>query len=238
MNARLPPGPLPLLQIVQSHSVLSLWGSHARLLVLDADEFLAPATPRLSLPQMLAPGGCLAEQRPECLMFFRQDIHTAERPLDKPSAEPGWWFGGAQASPLPRYKYASQHPRLPKVMVDPNHVLPLMVHYTAICNGQSEPAGGASNGTLRSACDALVPCTWVPQDCATMYHVSPSAPSVDGAPAGCSRVPVAPPAFRATTLSSTPLFSLVCQCRCPTCTPAARSPSTQRPSTLLTGSGC
>jgi hypothetical protein len=168
------PAPRLLLraQIVQSHSVLSFWGSHARLLMLDADEFLAPATPRQTLPRLLGPGGCLAEQRPECLMFFRQDIYTADRPLNKPSVEPGWWASSTEPSPLPRYKYISQLPRLPKVMVDPNHVLPVMVHYTAICDGQSELASGGSNDTLHSACDALAPCTWVPQDCATMYHVS------------------------------------------------------------------
>ncbi len=61
-------------QIVESHAVLSQWGRHVRLLIVDPDEFFVPATSRDTVARMRGPGGCLAPLREECVMVTRRDV--------------------------------------------------------------------------------------------------------------------------------------------------------------------
>lgn len=50
-------------------------------------------------------------------------------------------------------------------------VLPIDVHYSAICTGLAEVASNLSTTKLRSGCTERVPCMWVPKDCAWLAHI-------------------------------------------------------------------
>lgn len=86
----LPPTPAPPPQVVESHAVLSQWGRHVRVLIVDPDEFFVPATSRDTLARMRGPGGCLAPLREECVMVTRRDIfpHQVRRPRGTRGAPP------------------------------------------------------------------------------------------------------------------------------------------------------
>ncbi|KAL4423957.1 hypothetical protein ABPG75_001258 [Micractinium tetrahymenae] len=60
--------------IVESHAVLSQWGRHVRVLIVDTDEFFVPTTSHDTVARMRAPGGCLAPLREECVMVTRRDV--------------------------------------------------------------------------------------------------------------------------------------------------------------------
>ncbi|PSC70646.1 sidekick isoform X1 [Micractinium conductrix] len=133
------------LQVVESHAVLSMWGQHARALVMDLDEFFVPAKAGDRLPAMLSQG-CLARLRPECLYFSRYNIFPHDG-SGEPVVEPPLW---RQQGPNPLRRYRWRSPQTsPKALVDGSRVLPMSVHFTAICSGTSEVADGSSTGKLR-----------------------------------------------------------------------------------------
>ena len=61
-----------------SHSVLSFWGEHVRVLVADIDEFVVPLRRGDTLPKLLS-SGCLASRPPECLYIQRRNVFTHGR---------------------------------------------------------------------------------------------------------------------------------------------------------------
>ncbi|KAL4434828.1 hypothetical protein ABPG77_005355 [Micractinium sp. CCAP 211/92] len=157
------------LQIVESHAVLSQWGRHVRLLIVDPDEFFVPATSRDTVARMRGPGGCLAPLREECVMVVRRDIFPRKLPVDPPPDEASWWLGGQ--FPLRRYRFASDPPLPPKLLLNPNKVFPIDVHFSGICTGSAEVADNSSAAPLRSGCTSRAPCSWAKEDCAWIAHV-------------------------------------------------------------------
>lgn len=157
------------LQVVESHAVLSQWGRHVRVLIVDPDEFFVPATSRDTLARMRGPGGCLAPLREECVMVTRRDIFPHQYPVEPPPDEKSWWLGGK--FPLRRYRFASNPPYPPKLLLNPNKVFPIDVHFSGICTGTAEVADNSSAAPLRSGCTARAPCSWAAEACVWIAHV-------------------------------------------------------------------
>ncbi|KAL4434827.1 hypothetical protein ABPG77_005354 [Micractinium sp. CCAP 211/92] len=156
--------------IVQSHAVLSQWGRHVRLLIVDPDEFFVPATSRDTVARMRGPGGCLAPLREECVMVTRRDVFPRKFPVDPPLNETSWWLDSR--FPLRRYRFASRPPLPPKLLLNPNKVFPIDVHFSGICTGSAEVADNSSAAPLRSGCTPRAPCSWAPQDCVWIAHIA------------------------------------------------------------------
>lgn len=95
----------------------------------EHDEFLIPGKPKKALPDLLA-DGCLADLRPECLYFSRQSIFPHNgfgSGVRQP--EPALWDATGGGNPLRYYRFSVPHD-FPKAFVDPNHVLPVSLHWT------------------------------------------------------------------------------------------------------------
>ncbi|KAL4442074.1 hypothetical protein ABPG77_011335 [Micractinium sp. CCAP 211/92] len=159
-------------RVVQAHSVLSFWGRNVRVLVNEHNEFLIPGKPKKTLPDLLG-DGCLADLRPECLYFSRQSIFAHNgfgSGVKQP--EPALWDATSGGNPLRNYRFAVQHD-FPKAFVDPNHVLPVSLHWTSACVGNSSIANGRTGKKkLRSQCGYFTHCEWVPQECGYVGHVA------------------------------------------------------------------
>ncbi|KAL4423953.1 hypothetical protein ABPG75_001254 [Micractinium tetrahymenae] len=155
--------------IVESHAVLSQWGRHVRVLIVDTDEFFVPTTSHDTMARMRAPGGCLAPLREECVMVTRRDVFPHQHPVDPPPNEKSWWLGGQ--FPLRRYRYASHPPYPPKLLVNPNKVFPIDVHFSGICTGSAEVADNSTTAPLRSGCTSRAPCSWAAEQCVWIAHV-------------------------------------------------------------------
>lgn len=156
--------------------MLSLWGRNVLVLVMDIDEFVMPATSGSTLPKMLAPGGCLSALRPECRLIRRWNIFPHRAVVAGASApdEPSLWRTAAGPNPLYKYKFSEidpLYPEYPKALMDPDHVMPVAVHYTSICTGTSAIANASASSKLRSACSTREPCPWVSTDCVYIAHV-------------------------------------------------------------------
>ncbi|PSC73494.1 hypothetical protein C2E20_3323 [Micractinium conductrix] len=161
------------LRVQNSHSVLSFWGEHVRVLVADIDEFVVPLRRGDTLPKLLS-SGCLASRPPECLYIQRRNVftHGSGKP---PVNEAQLW---AEPGPLPllqyRYRSMADHHlhNNPKALVDPSRVFPVHIHYSAVCAGTDQVAASSSKkGKLRSACSKRRRCDWVPLDCVWIAHV-------------------------------------------------------------------
>jgi hypothetical protein len=179
-------------QVVQNHGMLSFWGSGARVLVADLDEFIVPARAGDTLPRMAAPGGCLAERRAACTLLPRHSafLAAARQREDQqqeqqrraggggflPVDEPALWQDTQGPNPLLRYhRMSSDNNIMPKALVDPGGVLPVSVHFAAICSGNhSMLSGGADgdSGKAGSPCSQRQRCTPAAEGCVRLLHVT------------------------------------------------------------------
>lgn len=159
-------------RVVQAHSVLSFWGRNVRVLVNEHDDFLIPGKPGKALPDLL-PNGCLADLRPECLYFTRRSIFPHNgfgSGMRQP--EPALWDAAGGGNPLRHYRFFVPND-FPKAFVDPNHVLPVSLHWTSACLGNSSIANARTGRKkLRSECSYFTHCDWVPLECGYVGHVA------------------------------------------------------------------
>ena len=162
-------------QICIGHSSLSMWGRNALVLVGDIDEWFLPGRPRATLPQLLAPGGCLAALKStDCISFARRDIYPYEQLPANGSApdEPGLWRNASGGHPLRNYQFMSTHNFKPKTMSRPESVLTPGVRVSSPCIGKDTVANSsAPGGKLDSACGAISFCSAAPAGCALQFHV-------------------------------------------------------------------
>ncbi|KAI8462212.1 MAG: hypothetical protein J3K34DRAFT_450218 [Monoraphidium minutum] len=154
-------------QVALAHGLLSFWGRWCYVFPADLDEFLIPATPGDTLPDMLS-SGCLS-LHPECSILSGHAVFPHE--LDPPNMiEPDLW---AHAGPLPLqyYQYSSGGGGMVKPLMDPNRVFPACIHATNVCTGTGHVADGTSMGKLSSPCSKRRACDAVPNTCAWIAHV-------------------------------------------------------------------
>ena len=156
------------------HSSLSMWGRNALVLMVDIDDWLVPGQAGATLPQLLAPGGCLAAlSSPNCITFPRRDIFPFAEPPAAGAApdEPGWWRNASGGHPLRNYRFVSARDLRPKTMSRPESAVTPGIHDGRVCAGQDAVANGSTSGKLGSACSVQAPCSLAPESCARVLHV-------------------------------------------------------------------
>ena len=156
------------------HSSLSMWGRNALVLVVDIDEWLVPGQAHTTLPQLLAPGGCLAAlTSPNCIAFTRRDIYPYDKLPVNSSApdEPGWWRNTSGGHPLRNYRFASLRLFRVKTLSRPEGVTTPAIHKARACNGQDAAANDSTSSKLESACGIQARCPIAPESCAMLLHV-------------------------------------------------------------------
>lgn len=99
------PAPLlpPTAQIVESHATLSFWGRHARILVIDSDEFFVPAQAGQTLASLVR----AALQSAAVLTATWLRVHLPARLPARSPVRPAWLAGdccGALPAHEPKHR--------------------------------------------------------------------------------------------------------------------------------------